>query len=662
VGFLSPWFLAGIAAVGIPLWLHLLRQYKRKPQPFSSLMFFERRVQSSVRHRRLKYFALLALRCALLALLALAFANPFVNRTSKSAPRRKLTVIAVDRSFSMRYGDHLERAKAAARRIVSGLRSRDLTQVFAVDSHVEALTAPEFNKGTLSAAIAAIQPSDQASSFGEFVRALRVMDQQDGMRLDVHFISDMQETSMPPSFRDLQVGPHTALKLYPIASSKTSNWAIESVNTAARVYDPKKTRLTATVAGWQTGAANRKVSLLLDGKVLAAKEAAVPANGRAEVEFLGFDVPYGAHRGEVRLEPEDELPGDNAFPFSVQRSDPQKVLFLYSAGRVQQAFYYKAAMESTTDTGLLVQAAPIERATTTDLTKFAFVVLEDPGEMDADVAQALCNYISRGGAALIALGKESSRLGKAPLSSDRLNGQLQAQGAGKFDPADPALRGAAQLENVQFFQPVHVSPRHGARVAATLADGSPLLIEEPMGEGRVLILTASLDTSTTDFPLHSSYVPFVVQTGHYLAGFEETAPSVVAGSTVALRHARNQGTAADVIGPDGRHELGLNDASKAMSFALLQDGFYEIQRADKRRVLVAVHADRRESDLRPAPAEALEIWRNTGNNSAASDVAGQQNETKPWSMWQYVMLLVLIAALVESIFARRYLKGERQTA
>ena len=107
MGFLSPWFLAGIAAVGIPLWLHLLRQYKRKPQPFSSLMFFERRVQSSVRHRRLKYFALLALRCALLALLALAFANPFVNRTSKSAPRRKLTVIAVDRSFSMRYGDHL---------------------------------------------------------------------------------------------------------------------------------------------------------------------------------------------------------------------------------------------------------------------------------------------------------------------------------------------------------------------------------------------------------------------------------------------------------------------------------------------------------------------------------------------------------------------------
>ena len=86
MGFLAPWFLAGIVAVGLPVWLHLLRQYRRTPQPFSSLMFFERRVQSSVKHRRLRYLLLLALRFALLMLLALAFANPFVNRTVRQPP------------------------------------------------------------------------------------------------------------------------------------------------------------------------------------------------------------------------------------------------------------------------------------------------------------------------------------------------------------------------------------------------------------------------------------------------------------------------------------------------------------------------------------------------------------------------------------------------
>jgi hypothetical protein len=215
---------------------------------------------------------------------------------------------------------------------------------------------------------------------------------------------------------------------------------------------------------------------------------------------------------------------------------------------------------------------------------------------------------------------------------------------------------------VQFFQAARLAPKPNTRVIAKLADGSPLLVEQEMGEGRVLLLTSALDTSTSDFPLHSSFVPFVVQTGHYLAGFEETTPIVVAGTAIGLRHTRDQGTAADVIGPDGRHELGLSDASKAMNFALLQDGFYEVQRADRRRLLIAVHADRRESDLRPVPGETLELWRNTGNNSAAAETVSEQRQTVPWSLWRYVMLLVLLAALVESIFARRYLKGERQTA
>jgi hypothetical protein len=561
----------------------------------------------------------------------------------------------------MRYGDHMRRAKAQAERVISGLRSRDMAQVFAIDSHVEAMTAPEFNKRTLNAAIEAIQPDDQASSFGEFVRALRVMDRESGMRLDAHLVSDMQQTSMPPNFRDLQVGPHTALTPYSVAGGNVPNWAVESVNTATHVYDPTRTRLTATITGWQTSAAGRKVSLVLDGKTAEAKEVTVPASGRAQAEFTGFGVPYGAHRGEIRLEPQDGLPSDDSFLFSIARSDPQKVLFLYSAGRAQEAFYYKAAMESSSETGLLVEAAPIERATAMDLAKYVFVVVNDSGEIDSAVAQAVCTYVSHGGAVLIALGRNSSRLAKAPLSGDRLSGQLQAQGAGNFDADDPAVRGTGQLENVQFFQAARLTPKHGARVIASLADGSPLLVEEHMGEGRALILTSALDTSTSDFPLHSSFVPFVVQTGHYLAGFEETSSSMVAGSTIVLRRTRGQGTAADVIGPDGQHELGLKEASSAMNFTLLRNGFYEVQRADKRRLLVAVHADRRESDLRPVPRETLELWRNTGNSSAAAETVDEQRQTVPWSLWRYAMLLVLVTALMESIFARRYLKEERQT-
>jgi hypothetical protein len=53
MGLLSPWFLGGLAAIGLPVWLHLLRKHKTTPLRFSSLMFFETREQSSVKHRRL---------------------------------------------------------------------------------------------------------------------------------------------------------------------------------------------------------------------------------------------------------------------------------------------------------------------------------------------------------------------------------------------------------------------------------------------------------------------------------------------------------------------------------------------------------------------------------------------------------------------------------
>ncbi len=204
MGFFSPWFLAGLVALGLPLWLHLLRQFKRTPQPFSSLMFFERRIQSSTRHRRLRYLALLLARLALLALLALAFANPFIYRAPNTVNKRGLAVIAVDHSFSMRYGKRLNEAKARAHQLIDQLPSRTSAEVLAVAGQVEHLTQASSDRASLHAAVDSIQPSDTASSFGELSRALRVMDQSSGMRIEASLVSDMQQTSMPAAFTDCE--------------------------------------------------------------------------------------------------------------------------------------------------------------------------------------------------------------------------------------------------------------------------------------------------------------------------------------------------------------------------------------------------------------------------------------------------------------------------
>ena len=140
MGFLAPWALAGILAVGLPVWLHLLRKHKTTPLPFASLMFFERRTQSSIKHRRLQYLLLLALRAAVIALLAFAFARPFLqSRLAALAGGPKLTVLAIDNSFSMRDGDHLARAKQAGAQTAARLGAGDKLQVLAFGAQVHVM-------------------------------------------------------------------------------------------------------------------------------------------------------------------------------------------------------------------------------------------------------------------------------------------------------------------------------------------------------------------------------------------------------------------------------------------------------------------------------------------------------------------------------------------
>ncbi|MGH9610452.1 MAG: vWA domain-containing protein, partial [Bryobacteraceae bacterium] len=201
----------------------------------------------------------------------------------------------------------------------------------------------------------------------------------------------------------------------------------------------------------------------------------------------------------------------------------------------------------------------------------------------------------------------------------------------------------------------------GARVIARLSGGSPLLVQEHRGEGRVLIFAAPLDGSESDFPLHASYVPFVVQTGRYLAGEEDQPSSVAAGTPVQLRRTRSQGTAANVIGPGGHRELDIRQASTALSFDLDQDGFYQVQRATGARLLVAVDADRRESDLAAIPDDTLALWRNTGT-AGASQSDRRKQQTRDRTFWRDLLLLALAAALLESIFGSRYLGRGREAS
>ncbi|MCX6631944.1 MAG: BatA and WFA domain-containing protein, partial [Candidatus Solibacter sp.] len=201
MGFFTPWFLAAGLAVGLPVWLHLLRKHKTTPLPFSSLMFFEKRTQSSIKHRRLRYLLLFAARALLVLLLVLAFAHPYVRQTVLASKRSgEITVLAVDNSLSMRAGTRLSQAKSAAKSAIGGLRVGQRAQVLAFGTRVQVMSEVTDDHNSLNASVDSIEQGDSRTSYGELARSLRSIAQSLKLPLAVELYSDMQQSGWPANF------------------------------------------------------------------------------------------------------------------------------------------------------------------------------------------------------------------------------------------------------------------------------------------------------------------------------------------------------------------------------------------------------------------------------------------------------------------------------
>lgn len=76
--FLNPWLLLGLAGVSIPILIHLVRQQAAKPVEWGAMRFLFDTI--SVRRRKMEWedLLLMATRCLLIGLVALAIARPFV--------------------------------------------------------------------------------------------------------------------------------------------------------------------------------------------------------------------------------------------------------------------------------------------------------------------------------------------------------------------------------------------------------------------------------------------------------------------------------------------------------------------------------------------------------------------------------------------------------
>jgi hypothetical protein len=673
VGLFAPWFLAALAGVALPLYLHLLKKHNRPPKPVPSLMLYESRVVSSTKHRRLDHILLLSLRLLLLLFLILAFANPFINRDAAALASNRLVLLVIDNSFSMRAGTRLADAKDAAMSVLSS-KGAARAQVATFGSQLRLLTQPIEDQSALRAAVQSIQPGDGHGTFGELARAVRATAEAIHTPIELHVFSDMQRGDLAATFSDMALPGNVRVVTHAVVTKAQPNWTVESVDAPGQVWgkDAKPVHVQAVIAGFGTAAAQRNVSLVVNGKTTATKTVVVPANGRATVDFPSLEVPYGFSRCEVKIDSADGFPTDDLRRFAVERSDPQRVLLIHNYGDTRSPLYVGAALSAAAQSAFLLESINVNEAADRQPSNYAFIVLSDLNSLPSLLENSLTQYVRSGGSLLIAAGTAAGARSQIPIfgahivqTRDYSRAPDRYMAVGSSDSSYPAVAKANGWPGVKFFYALDVDPGTGqdaARVIVRLGDQTPLLLEKRIGEGRVMLLTSGLDNLTNDFPLAPAFVPFMEQTARYLAGSERQGGARPVDAFLELRNAKEQAQGVEVTDPDGKRPLTLGEAASAQSFQLTEAGYYQLRLANGRQNEVAVNPDPKESNLDVIRSEVLALWQGNGNPSSQDASApSQSTSTKlPQSLWWYVMLFVLAAAVAESVLASRYLGTQRE--
>ena len=233
------------------------------------------------------------------------------------------------------------------------------------------------DKAGLRAAVSALSPTQSRNSFGDVIEAVRSLAPNADYPVEVHLISDYQNTAMPGRFNDLVLPTTATLEVHNVSDEVGPNWAIESIKGSTQLFGEENPKLEVTVGGYATPVTNKRVVLTIDGKRVAAQNQEIPENGRTTYTFEGFDPPRDFSRAEFTLEPPDDLPADDIRLVALDNSEPDPILFVSADNRKRDLLYYRTALTASSSVRFTLETASPGEAERLSPERYTLIVLSD---------------------------------------------------------------------------------------------------------------------------------------------------------------------------------------------------------------------------------------------------------------------------------------------
>ena len=623
ISFLSPLFLAGAAAVAIPIAIHLFYKRAEPLVDFAATRYLRRAPVEQSQRRRLREFVLLALRAAALLLLALAFARPYLSQ-SAAALAAPATLVLVDTSVSMSGPGQFERARAAAAQAIADAPLGQSVGVVSFGAGTTLVAPLSQDRGRARVAIANLKPGAGATRYrAALARAAEEFGDRPG-RLVV--ITDLQQTGWDGAD---QGGVPDRLTV------EVEGVEGPSANTALTGMRLEGTEAVAIVQNYSPRPVTAEVVFSIDDRRIAAVAVSMVSGGSTEARVSLEGQAPG--RLAAVVDDRQGYAADNVRYAVLDAASAPLVLAVTASDNPAESLYLDRAMGITEGPGgfrfRAVSGPAFSDLEAPALAEASVIVVLGTRGLEQQGRERLARFVRAGGGVLITAGPDVD----PAILKGALNGIVQtswrdreatAPGrALRFAPDDsrhPVFRlfgGVGTLGNVSFSRAALIEVPATAEVVARYSDGTPALVEERTAGGRVLIFASDINDQWNDFPLQPAFVPFIHEALRYLT---------------SSRLAKAEYLVGDLPGAEG-----------------LTPGVMTLTH-DARARRVAINVDPRESDPSRMSADDFRAGVSRLNASAAGQAGtGTRDQEDGQRLWQYALLMMVVSLAAEGMLGRR---------
>jgi hypothetical protein len=685
MSFLTPLYVLGALTIAAPLIFHLIRRTTRGETAFSSLMFLEPSPPRLTRRSRLENWPLLLLRAAALALLAAAFARPFLRESAAlnidQAEGSRIALL-IDTSASMRRGDLWDRAKAKALEVIASARPDDQLAVFAFDATTRPLLGfdesatldPTRRRAQATALVEGLSPTWDATHLGQaLIDAVGAIENVGDAAREasnaprrIVLVGDLQQGGRLDVLGDFEWPADVELDVRSVADDG-SNAALEALASVESAPDAKRDDATdALRVRVSNDPTSKRESFILNWDE-AARAPAIPVYvPPGESRVVRAPRPSTGSRGRsLRLEGDDR-DFDNTLYLATAPDESATVLFVGGDPPDDPnglLYYLVRAFEASPRRAVKVEPRSPNDPIVIDADRPAALIVVAAETSPSNIA-VLTKLADQGGTVLVII--------SAPGKTATLSALA---GAPELEVQDATVRGDVMLGVIDFEHPLFApfaGPQFNdftkirfwkyrkltsealvsARVVARFETGDPAVIEKPIGKGRLVIFTSGWGPSDGQLARSSKFVPLMWA---LLDGLRTT-PEGPTNSLVREPLTLPEGATA-VRKPDGaKVEL----AEGATAFHETDaPGIYTIEGKQGPRS-IALNLDPMESQTAPLNVETLEQFgcklakpgRIAADHESARQLRNAELEGRQ-KLWRPVVLSALAVLIVETWLAGR---------